>query len=82
MIIPGILSYQSEIYVLLSNKVASDEVSVSPLSRNRYHIVLILNFGLACLLFLVSDGSDNTGKYLRSLCIVGKTWGEVEVCLV
>ena len=82
MISPAIFSYRSDISVLLAHKLASDEVSVSPISRNRSRVVLLLNFGIAYLPFLVNDRSDKPGKYWRSLYVVGRTWEEVEVCLV
>ena len=50
--------------------------------RNRSHVVLLLNSGLASLPFLVNDGYDKPSKCWRSLYVVGRTWGEVEACLV
>ena len=82
MISPDMLSYRSGIAVLSAHEVAGDEVSVSPILRNRFHVVFLLNFGLASLPFLVIDGSDKPSKSLLSLYVGGITWGEVDVCLV
>ena len=82
MISPVIFSYRWAISVLSAHEVAGDEVSVSPISRNRSCVFFLLNFVLASLTFLVNDGSDKPSKYWRSLYVVGRTWVEVEVCLV
>ena len=74
MISPTIFSYLSDIAILSAHKVTGDEVSVSPILQNRSCIVLLLNSGLASLMFLVIDGYDEPSKYWHSLCIVWRTW--------
>ena len=49
---------------------------------NRSRLVVLLDFGLGSLLFLVNNGSNKPIKYWLSLYVVGITWGEVKVCLL
>ena len=56
--------------------------SLSPISRNFSRVVFLLKFGLASLPFLVNDGFDKPRKKILIIYVVGRTWGEVEVCLV
>ena len=51
-------------------------------TQNWSRVVSLLNFGIASLLFLVIDGYDKPSRYWRSIYVVGRIWGEVEVCLV
>ena len=82
MISTNIFLYRSSIAVLSAHEVACDEVSVSSVSRNWSHLVLLLNFNLASLGLLMNDGYDKPSKYSRSLYVVGKTWWYFEFCKV
>ena len=74
MISPAIFLYRSAITVISAHEVACDEVYVSPIPRNRSRVVLLLNFGLDSLTFLVNDRSDKPSKSWHGLYIVGRTW--------